>query len=412
MPHSAPLVDGLRTENTKVYLALTCLLLGCSASDAETVDSSSTGADSTTNPEPTNATGTGTTGSQLEGSSDSGGGSGTGAEAETGTGTETETETEGGDGECTLIPIDAWLSDQPMLGRRESQAVAWTEERMYALGGFENGVTDDVWFAPFGEDGEPLGEWVATTNLPHNVQHHTVHRYGDWIYLFGGDGESGTFQSVHVVPIQDDGGLGAWMQLADLDSPRTGHTSVVSEGRVFLFGGFDNFTSSVTDSVVSASLGEDGSIGAWEEHAPLGQPTAWHAMTQVGGHVYLAGGTSATGTVRSQVLVAPLGAELGKWAEVSSLPAVRFRFGLVATEDGLVSMGGADQTGTATTEVYQARRNEDGSLSGWVQAEPFPEARFAQATAWRDGRVWALGGYFESVQGETRDTVFTTTYCE
>ena len=320
-----------------------------------------------------------------------------------------------GDGECELAPITQWLNDQPMLGRRESQAVVWTAERMYALGGFgTGGAADDAWMTSFGDEGEPLALWDVTTTLPHRVQHHTAHIYGDWVYLIGGDSGLATYASIHVAPIEDDGSLGAWVERDPLAAPRSGHTSVIAQDRLYLFGGFDSFTDSITTSVASAPLGADGTLGTWEEHQALPEPTAWHAMTQLNGRVYMAGGLVEQGggsIVSNQVRVAELGDTLSAWSDTTGLPAVRYRFALVASDDGLVSMGGADNSGTATPQVYQAGVNEDGSVTAWVESEPFPEARFAQATAWRDGRVWALGGYFDTVQNQARDTVFTGTYC-
>lgn len=100
------------------------------------------------------------------------------------------------------------------------------------------------------------------------------------------------------------------------------------DGYLFVAGGRINGSSAPTDVVLSAKIGGDGSLGAWQTVTKL--PSALHdfAFVAFKGRLYVAGGVTATTRTRD-VLSATINADgtLGAWdASNAKLPAARSDF--------------------------------------------------------------------------------------
>jgi hypothetical protein len=117
------------------------------------------------------------------------------------------------------------------------------------------------------------------------------------------------------------------------------------------------------------------------------------ALTEVaaaafGGRVWVAGGLTEQGQASAAVLVYDPAADA--WAAGPDLPEAVHHAALVATDAGLVLVGG--YVGAAFDRPTAAVRRLDSDVGGWVDETPLPQARAAGAAAWDGRRIVYAGG--------------------
>jgi hypothetical protein len=180
---------------------------------------------------------------------------------------------------------------------------------IYVTGGLDNSFQSsaDVLGAEVLPDGGGLSAWQTMTSLPHARDHHSSFAYAGHLYVVGG--EYGNPNGNQVTPLNDvwwapinaDGTLGDWAKVWNLDAPEglSTQANFVHEGWLYVLGGIEladggqgvvSFAD--TTRVRRASIGEDGTIGAWEEIDPLPLARGHVHQTPVwSGHVYSVGGS-------------------------------------------------------------------------------------------------------------------------
>ncbi len=142
------------------------------------------------------------------------------------------------------------------------------------------------------EDGEL--QTTVGTEMERVFRHPTAHIVHDRIVVIGGFSATQTEvqAAVSTSPMTDEGVNGAWSEAPDLPQPRALHTSVVHEGSIYVFGGFNQNTNRIAD-ILRSTHANDGSLTGWEV---VGQweDARWTATAFVhGDHAYLLGGGTA-----------------------------------------------------------------------------------------------------------------------
>ncbi|MFA6030889.1 MAG: IPT/TIG domain-containing protein [Elusimicrobiota bacterium] len=128
--------------------------------------------------------------------------------------------------------------------------------------GCGGGLRSDVWYSAPGTDGA-LGEWTATTPLPHALSNHLVLTSGEYLYAMGGNEGASYFDTVFYAKMDaTNHSLGAWETAANaLPGRMNGIGGGAWDGRLYIAGGaVDGYVSGnayfselPTGKVVSAS---------------------------------------------------------------------------------------------------------------------------------------------------------------
>jgi N-acetylneuraminic acid mutarotase len=178
-------------------------------------------------------------------------------------------------------------------------ALAVAGDTLVMAGGIVNvpktAYAKETLFAKIDRTSGTLGAFAKGPDLPEALMHAAAVSFGKSVYVFGGTkGSAASSMSVRF-PVNDDGTLGARVDLPPLDPPRSHHVAFVWNDHVYLAGGLIKGLSgnppSRTD-VVRAQLGCDGSLGAWEPAGDLPVPLSISSAQVFGGRVYLFGGLS------------------------------------------------------------------------------------------------------------------------
>lgn len=246
------------------------------------------------------------------------------------------------------------------------------------------------------------GDWQTNTaTLPVGLEGHTAVHYNGYIYVAGGvDGTGTTRSEVYYAPVRANGSIGAWTTSANsLPVALQRHTSVVSNGYLYIIGGYDGTPFTSVSTVYSARINADGSLGAFSATSnPLPVGRRNHTSVLSNGYVYVLGGNTGFPSLDT-VSYARLNADgsTSAWTTSGNLiPSV------VSGHTSVVANGYVYiMSGSGTTAIYYAGLNDDGSIDPWVtnsSSTAFIQSRASAVVA--NGYIYNIAGRFFTAPGD------------
>lgn len=238
----------------------------------------------------------------------------------------------------------------PRLGEpRADLAAVVVGERVYALGGrTAAGPSALVERARVHGDGA-LGPFVdAGLSLSEPRRAPAFARAGEWLYVVGGEGGGGPLSSVERASVVQ-GELSAFEALpVSLERPRAAAAAVVLGTWLYVIGGEDE--SGARSSVERARIAADGSLGPFAVvGAALVHARAGHQAAVAGERLYVLGGRTGGAASSSVEVAAVSGAgDLGAFVEVDEpLLAPAQAFAALPVDDELYVLGEDSVEGAA-----------------------------------------------------------------
>jgi len=261
-----------------------------------------------------------------------------------------------------------------------------------------NGHPSKNRFLDTGTGSGDIASWSTGTSLPVASTLSQAFVTKDRVHLIVGHDASGASSSVYTAPINSDGTLGTWAAGGSLPVGVYSFNSLMTKDRVYLLGGD---TGSVTSTVYTAPVNSDGTLGTWTTGTSL--PSARRAFQTVVTHdrAYLFGGdtvpngvVNTNGGASSTVYTAPINSDgtLGSWTTAASLPEGSYGSQFVALGSRVYMLGGANGTGVIST-VRSAVINEDGTIGTWQTELSLPGARRYSAALVLKNKIYLVGGH-------------------
>jgi hypothetical protein len=194
------------------------------------------------------------------------------------------------DGEVQLLPVglgQPWAPGEPLPEPRGGAATAYYNDYIYVLGGDTalSETWNDVFYTRINTGTYTITgriePWGTTTPLPDGIYPDGVYRHeaaalNGYIYSFGGkeDVTPGgfVFDDVLFAEIQPDGTLGSWQQTAPLPQALFGLESVILNGRIYALGGAGSAGISRRQVYFAEPDPVNGTISAWHTTEPLPEP--------------------------------------------------------------------------------------------------------------------------------------------
>lgn len=149
-----------------------------------------------------------------------------------------------------------------------------------------------------------LGPWSASDggNIPQaNMSQAEIAITKNRVYLMGGTSAGGTpLSSIYTAPINADGTLGYWSS-AGIVLPQAmwGFQAAVVHKQLYILGG--RASGNHFDTVFSAAILEDGTLGPWIPNQNLPVTCSEHSVAIVNDGIYLLGGNHGTGMASSHL---------------------------------------------------------------------------------------------------------------
>jgi hypothetical protein len=129
--------------------------------------------------------------------------------------------------------------------------------------------------------------------------------------------------------------------------------------------------------------------------------TSFNSKVGGNGTIYLLGGLDKNGAATSTIYQASLNADgsipaasaAGTWTALATqLPQALFAHGAVIFHGQIYVAGGNDATGSPVAKVYSAPLNSDGTLGAWTTLADLPDKRAYHQFVTAAGNLYVLGG--------------------
>jgi len=198
--------------------------------------------------------------------------------------------------DSTLDPFTR-IADVVVPDGRVSFTATMVGRYLYVVGGYNVPSQTPVRLssiarAPLAADGS-LGpfEPVSPTLTAARSAHAAV-LIANYLYVLGGDSETGPLKSVERAVVNSDGSVGSFAVVPELalTVPRAGHTAEIVGNQLYIVGGKTDLGSQ--NSIERAAIAPDGSVGPFAPVANVTLDAArrYHATRVIGNYLYLVGG--------------------------------------------------------------------------------------------------------------------------
>ncbi|MGA2819786.1 MAG: kelch repeat-containing protein [Anaerolineales bacterium] len=203
---------------------------------------------------------------------------------------------------------------------------------------------------------------------------------GRLVYVFGGQGSSGPIASVDRYDATSD----SWAELPPMLQAASDVKAVLVEGQVFVPGGRLG-SGAVSDRLQVFDLERN----QWQEGARLPQALSAYALVESEGKLYLFGGWNGQEYVATTYSYDPA---RDTWSQGTPLPSPRGYAGAAVAGGGLYVIGGLSVQGPLdeTLEYFPEREASGGSP--WETNAPLPGSRYDMGVAEIAGRIYVMGG--------------------
>ena len=277
---------------------------------------------------------------------------------------------------------------------------------MYVIGGEwnSNQSTSSVHYAAINSDDGTLGSWTQTQSLPTSTERHAGFEYNGYLYVLGGvnlTGVAAVTSTVLYASLNSNGTIGSWTNTTALPQALNTHRGFAYNGFAYVSGGSDSATNR-TSTVLYSPINSNGTIGSWSETTALPSALQFHLAMARNGYAYIIGGGGAGFNATTSVWYAPINSNgtIGTWLATTALPGALGRGAGFVNGDYLYTLGGQDSDASATTTTLYAPINSNGTLGSWTNATALTAATRRNMGTTYNGYGYTLGGIIS----------FTSTY--
>ena len=249
------------------------------------------------------------------------------------------------------------------------------------------------------------GSYSTLSTLPVTMRTHSTVASNGYLFVTGGRTGAAVVSTVYSAKINSDGTIGSFATLSTLPAARWGHSTVAYNGYLFVTGGTPD-DSTATSTVYSAQIKPDGTVGAWATLSTLPAIMYAHSAVAGNGYLFVTGGYNGTSSL-STVYSAKINSDgtIGAWATLSTLPAALRYLSTTAYNGYLFVTGGG---AAAVSTVYSAPINSDGTIGAWATLTNLPTPVYYHTSGVYNGYIYVMGGYDDHLSPPT--AIFSTVY--
>ncbi len=225
------------------------------------------------------------------------------------------------------------------------------------------------------------GAWSQLNDMPELKNHHASIALDGKIYIFGGGvtTEECTDEVYEYDPVTD-----TYTSKAPMPTGMCGMAVAELNGKIYLFGGYTEFSSFISDAVFEYDVVND----AWTEMMAMPTARGYATASVMDGKIYVIGG-SGTFFVAAKKDVEVFHPTLNEWSTATELPTELGGLTSHAVNGKIfVFGGGTSPVLPATDHVF----SYDPEVNDWTAMASMPTARVLHGSSEIDGKIFVLGG--------------------
>jgi N-acetylneuraminic acid mutarotase len=269
----------------------------------------------------------------------------------------------------------AWTTAAPMPTARSEIAAAAVDGRIYVAGGLTALGTSNIF-----ESYDPAADrWQKLPSLPLAVHHLAAVGAAGCFYITGGY-DSMRFKADVRSTWSFDSKAGAWRGIADMPAPRAAHAMAEIGGKPYVAGGVG------PDSI--ALWVYDPATDRWDaSRKPLPTVREHLAAAVVDGRLYVIGGRwGGQGNLTTVEVYDPT---TDRWTRKRDMPTARSGFTAAVIAGRIHVAGGESLT---SSETFAQHEVYDPATDTWVRQPDLPTPRHGLASAVVADRWYVMGG--------------------
>lgn len=279
------------------------------------------------------------------------------------------------------LKTQAYETKASMPMPRSNMAACTDGVYVYTFGGIAivDGVDD--YYTDYNYRYDPkLDEWLTTLKVvPYTANGQNCHYKDGFIYVFGGNTDTGHSNEVYAYNIE----LDSWTVKSSMTNARRDFSSSLIGNVIYVIGGAND--SGLLAGVETYNILTDTWIA--EDDLPFG--IAFHAASALGDKIYVTGGgVTFDGVVYSSTQMYIFDTRTKKWERNSSSIFWRNDAASYVYGNYIYVYGGSDPSLTAVklTEMFDTNTND------WFPKTPMPFKSALFATAAIDSKIYLFGG--------------------
>jgi len=256
--------------------------------------------------------------------------------------------------------------------------------------------------------GGDIGSWTVTGALENPAHGHRAARWGNFVYVTGGNENlpTGYSQKVYIGDLDAAEQGYNWRLGEPLPQRRAFHQTVAHSGKLFVMCGYDSVINQTHNTVFVANIQEDGSLSEFwtnpEQDGPFfPSGTTGLSSAVIGDYIYLLGGHTASGRYQNQLFYAKVDpdSETGLWEhgwlEGTTLEFAQTEMAAVNINNTLyvyVTGGSSPSDPDSGRSVWYATQEAEGKLGSWHDAPSLPGAAFKHIALSAGNQIYVIGG--------------------
>lgn len=292
------------------------------------------------------------------------------------------------------------------VGACTQQAAAFTTARahhtsvvyrgyLYIIGGWNFSTSyNDIQYCFFNTNGS-IGTCTQKSSAFQTPRReHSSVVYDGYLYIVGGT--NGTEQNdIQYCPLNIDGPVGTCVQQATIfTSPRSGHSSVVLDGYLYIIGGYDG-TRYNDIQYCQINTGSHAIVSCDQKTNAFTTARNSHTSAIYGGYLYIIGGHIGT-DVQNDIQYTQIGSGSGGVGTVTRQTAAfttARNLHAAAVSDGYLYIVGGYSGSARLNDIRYCQFNADGSVGACSLAGTFTSIRNSHTAVIYDGYLYLAGGY-------------------
>ncbi|XP_077294493.1 kelch-like protein 36 [Arctopsyche grandis] len=185
----------------------------------------------------------------------------------------------------------------------------------------------------------------------------------------------------------------SWTTLADLDLPVfDDYSTIVSQGKLYFFGGKKSLEDTGTDEVSSFDL----ATKEIKQLKPMGEKKRLMSVAEIGDYIYITGGIGEEDKFLDTV--ERYHPKTDSWSVMAPMHTKRYFHAINVHEGKMYVAGGI---GHNSPDYLKSLEIYDPNLNKWTLGTPMNHPRYQFSIVFVDGSIFALGGIYSLKSDDT-----------
>ena len=275
---------------------------------------------------------------------------------------------------------------------KDHQVVTW-HNYVYCVGGYNgSSPVSNVYRATQQTSG--ISSWSEQNALPVALKDMAVIATQTQLIVAGGRNNDGVSDKIYSAALNDNGSIGTWQELpVSLPQACWGARLVEVMGHLYIIGGANTDTENdATDKVYRLTLNAWGEVTGITEVTSLPEARNGHAATVYNSKIIVTGGYDATFTQKNTVYTAAvnLDGSLGSWETNTALPNAIYGHTTLCTNGILTLIGGKEGDLESNKFFYT---DADATTYNWRLSDITLSERYTEGASFAfDNKIFYCGG--------------------